>query len=310
MLLVSVVAASLSAGEDLLIWQYPMVMAHDAATGYLKEDDINKPVYEWTITQVGKFDELLECGARSLDLRPAVNEKGDLIMHHGAVLVHTALSTAIKDIINWLSANPTEFVLPVVADCTGANCEQSVTALMEQMHVPVVGCSSLTNMTMGQAKNMTKLSTGGSLMVVFDCSANDYDPKIGCYPPYERSHSQAARGTADEEVLSCYGDAIYNQTAFNAMWKYMNRTSVQFPKPGSLSQLQCLWQEGVNTIALGDLYGSSLIKDETRSELNLKALQKLQDGWFKNVNLFEINNVCDQGKAIAAELLQRVNNAR
>ena len=63
-----------SAADDTLVppWdleplnQFPFLMAHDAATGYLD----NSPEYWWAKTQTVGFGGQAACGARSFDVRP------------------------------------------------------------------------------------------------------------------------------------------------------------------------------------------------------------------------------------------------
>jgi hypothetical protein len=73
--------------SDIPLNQWPMVMSHDAATGYLKMNVLNAEVYKWTITQTANASGQLDCGTRAFDWRPAVN-KGKLVMHHGFDLFH------------------------------------------------------------------------------------------------------------------------------------------------------------------------------------------------------------------------------
>ena len=53
--------------------QLPLLMSHDAASGYLQRD---KVVADWTITQSDGLVEQMECGSRSFDYRPYLLENG------------------------------------------------------------------------------------------------------------------------------------------------------------------------------------------------------------------------------------------
>ena len=59
-------------------------------------------------------------------------------------------------------------------------------------------------------------------------------------------------------------------------------------------QAQALWQEGANSVVIGTLRNSSLVKDEHESGLNALLVEQVKAGrWGKNISIIEINNVCD-----------------
>jgi hypothetical protein len=66
---------------DMLLREYPMVLSHDAGTGYLPTED--NIVYNYGKNQNGGLIEQLDCGARALDIRPFRTDAGELKMHHG-----------------------------------------------------------------------------------------------------------------------------------------------------------------------------------------------------------------------------------
>ena len=66
--------------------EWPMVMSHDAATGYLHQTLANEEVYRWTITQDRGAGGQLDCGVRGFDWRPALKKSGELVMHHGFLI--------------------------------------------------------------------------------------------------------------------------------------------------------------------------------------------------------------------------------
>ena len=70
--------------------------------------------------------------------------------------------------------------------------------------------------------------------------------------------------------------------------------------------MQAIWQESATTVIDGEAHGSSLVKDELRSGLNALLVRWLKNGSFPHVNFLEVNNVCDGGAEIRAELLSRL----
>eukprot|EP01050_Picozoa_sp_SAG11_P002424 SAG11_NODE_123_length_15805_cov_15.133261_5_plen_127_part_00 len=74
---------------------------------------------------------------------------------------------------------------------------------------------------------------------------------------------------------------------------------------GELYTAQCLWQETPDSIAVGELRGSSLLADEARSGLNAELRRWAGRGgqWdVGQIGLVEVNNVCDGGNALLEAL--------
>ena len=55
-----------------------------------------------------------------------------------------------------------------------------------------------------------------------------------------------------------------------------------------------------DSVVIGELHGSSLLSDETRSTLNALVTARIQSGAVdaSSMNFVEINNVCDGGKEL------------
>ena len=104
-----------SAADDTLVppWdleplnQFPFLMAHDAATGYLD----NSPEYWWAKTQTVGFGGQAACGARSFDVRPFVQGDGNLVMHHGPITVPKTVVDALTELVTFANRNHNELIL-------------------------------------------------------------------------------------------------------------------------------------------------------------------------------------------------------
>ena len=80
--------------------EWPIIMAHDAATSYLKGGLLHQ-INNWAKTQQdGGPLGMLECGARAFDWRPKL-KKGSLIMHHGSIDVNLPMGSALDDMVKW-----------------------------------------------------------------------------------------------------------------------------------------------------------------------------------------------------------------
>ena len=75
------------------------------------------------------------------------------------------------------------------------------------------------------------------------------------------------------------------------------------PADGQLYTVQAIWQESAASVTVGELHGSNLLEDESRSALNSMVASMIQDASelpdVSQLNMVEVNNVCDGG----AELL-------
>eukprot|EP00122_Pirum_gemmata_P013877 Pgem_evm2s12925 len=106
--------------KDVPLNEYPMVMAHDAATVYEQFkyfgidkmggtfNHINTMIH--TQKSAGKkLSDLLNCGATALDLRVR-KRNGKYLYEHGSVEIPLDFEEGIKDIIDWANKNPKELV--------------------------------------------------------------------------------------------------------------------------------------------------------------------------------------------------------
>ena len=64
--------------DDTPANEVPMIMTHDAGSGYLGSGLVNR----WTKTQPAGLAAQLECGARAFDARPLLKD-GRVVWHHG-----------------------------------------------------------------------------------------------------------------------------------------------------------------------------------------------------------------------------------
>ena len=86
--------------------------------------------------------------------------------------------------------------------------------------------------------------------------------------------------------------------SLNRMYEYIANVTKRGPDSArSLSTVQALWEEDSASVAIGTLHGSSLLKDEIKSELNSILTQRIKDGiWnVSQVGIIEVNNICDSG---------------
>jgi hypothetical protein len=337
-------------------------MAHDAASAYLDTSNIiTGEVYDWTKTQDAPnrdMADLLNCGTRTFDWRPSW-AKGKLVGHHGDITVDHEFSASLAEIKAWCDANPSELIMMHIWDCNSddanVDCNAKVREAMAALELPVVdNCSQLQGITVGQAKAMGKLASGGMLLPVFTngglCTASNYDETIACWgtrspfaalkesqeqrrmdtsddvlacidahgvdlnAPYDslteeerlvvtKCINEHGGDAADQDKLkalftySCWTDGSYKEVPIDQMTTYLDKVFAAGPSGTSnpLYQGQALWQESTASVVIGELHLSSLMEDEAKSGLNSIVAGHVREGRWANVNLVEVNNVCDGG---------------
>ena len=277
-----------------------MVMAHDAATTYM---DPSSLLSTWTRTQSsGGITQLLNCGARGFDWRPRLAE-GQLIMHHGPVSINHPMAKVVDELLAWTSSRPTidDFVVLSVVDCDGGEaCVDSAKRLFTAKGVAFIeNCSAMEGLTAAAAwkKGRMKNSNGGSVLAVFGCKDDYYDPSVSC-SGYDFHNG----------LYTCYASSSTRSFPLNRLWNYAKKVVASGPQQGRLYTLQMIWQESDESIAIGEVHGSSLIKDEEWSKINEQVAERIKDGRINvtRINFVEINNVCDKGLTV----LQALRKAR
>ena len=254
---------------------------------------------------------LLNCGARSFDFRPKLKDDGTLVMHHGAVEVDHPMSDAFEEIMTWAKSKPNaeDLVHLDIWDCENQDstgtCSDALLNLVSEKNLTVIECDELNGgITVGDIMSQTELEQGGGhIMVTFGCVQMNYNSSISCSDfgsgvDAERSTSFRRRtGLA----YTCYADSSTKDVPLSRMWNYVNRTVIEGPpSDGQLYSIQILWQEDAASIAIGEAHGSSLLNDESRSNLNNLTAERIANGIIPvdRINLIEINNVCDGGSNI------------
>ena len=95
------------------------------------------------------------------------------------------------------------------------------------------------------------------------------------------------------------------------MYEYIGNVTRMGPDSNrSFGTVQALWEEDAASVAIGTLHGSSLMKDETKSNLNHLLTQRIKSGLWNvsQVGMIEINNVCDGGAELLAAFREAAMN--
>ena len=283
--------------EAIPLNAFPFVTSHDAASGEIDEAR-DHVVADWTRTQPVGLVGQLDCGSRAFDYRPYLSRDGVLLAHHGPVVIHKPMQESLKEISSWLSApeNLEEMVIMYITDCDGIDAYECIEETMDLLNSNDVyyidNCEDVDGLTYGDAKNLGRLKTGGSLLSVIGCVDENYDVSIACY--------------GYDPKYVCYDDES-SKIAFQKIDDYMHYVTFTDPSVSThLWMAQAHWQSDAYSISMGTLHNSSVIEDSNRSDLNNWVLQQLHENKWDYLNLLELDNVCNQGPAIQEVLLQSV----
>lgn len=297
--------ATLSVSNDALLTHVPMIMSHDAASGYLGTGVVNR----WTKTQNGSFADQLNCGARAFDARPLYKDN-KLIWHHGNIDIDHEFAESINEIIGWLNGT-SQLALLLISDCSGTGCDTAVDAALKSANVSVVSdCSDLATLTYSKAKEFGSLPAGGSLLAVTGgggsngagCSIGNYDPSIVCSAFTAAKNSKTSIESKTKPFYGCWASDSTKSRPLNDMMTYLDKVSAGGLSNTYFTQFQALWQEGTDSVVIGTLRDSSLLQDEQKSGINYLNAKYIAEGRWKNISLFEVNNVCDGGPQLMAAL--------
>lgn len=304
---------------DLPLNQWPMIETHDAATGYLPVGALH-PINNWAVTQPSDTQTAittqLNCGARAFDWRPMVASDGTLEMHHGEVTVSHSMTAAVDEMVAWAAAHPNDedWLLVAVTDCNGDSCDDLVELYFHSVGALTIrDCSKLQGMTLGQALDASKLPGGGHIVAIFDCVDENYDPTVTCSGYSETgSVEQGLQAKVNETGIyttyTCYLGSSTQDFPVTRMFNYLDGVSQAGPpSTGKAWSMQALWQEDADSVEIGTLWDSDLLLDEQKSHLNSLVTSAVSAGRFPNINLMEVNNVCDGGLDLLTALRATVS---
>ena len=293
-----------------LLTEWPMIMAHDAATTYLPSGLIN----DFTKTQQdGGISGLLNCGARAFDWRPLLQADGSIIMHHGSILIDHPMNDVMEELLNWVGTHKngaSDLVILGITRCSNSigkntKCVAAVETLLTNYNISVVTVKELITMTASDATAHGKQQNGGSVIACLDCWTGNWNRTIACSgfgSGKSDSELELELESESEESLmyTCYADSSTKAAPLNRMWEYLSNVVKKGPTEDGLWTAQALWEETDASVVVGLLHGSSLLKDETKSTLNTLVKRRIVSGlWnISKLNMIELNNVCDGGLAL------------
>jgi len=260
--------------------EYEVIMAHDAATAMLslqpttQQSEIVNPYAQ---TQAnGTLYDVVNCGARALDLRLIRTNAATIKFHHGPVQIAYNVSDAVLDVVKFLKQNPEEFIV-LLWTCNDEVCYEVLNQTLSELNLPLLygNCTGLANLNVSEVRRLSEVNTGGSLLSLKeDCIEQNYDKHIQCWG----------------QNYSCIGNN--GEVSFNKFWAYMNQT-YEKDYTNKLWMIQAHWQYNSTSVALGTLHGSSILDDTLKSGITEKFRSRAET-MFSSVrhNFVELDNIC------------------
>jgi len=117
--------------DDVKLYKLRILQSHDSCTGLMNFYDrstwqfmemkylpsfmanaLNRSetIAKWSITQSMTIAEQLNAGVRSFDLRVFAQKDGNILMHHGAIIIKVNFFDILQTLLTFLSEHPTEFL--------------------------------------------------------------------------------------------------------------------------------------------------------------------------------------------------------
>eukprot|EP00560_Eucampia_antarctica_P000859 CAMPEP_0197834254 /NCGR_PEP_ID=MMETSP1437-20131217/21784_1 /TAXON_ID=49252 ORGANISM="Eucampia antarctica, Strain CCMP1452" /NCGR_SAMPLE_ID=MMETSP1437 /ASSEMBLY_ACC=CAM_ASM_001096 /LENGTH=350 /DNA_ID=CAMNT_0043438803 /DNA_START=38 /DNA_END=1087 /DNA_ORIENTATION=+ len=325
---------------DATLIQTPMIMAHNAATVYMTTGSLLAPgnLYGKNQGSGETFSDLLNCGARALDLEIFDDSQSEVAFQHGIIgkFGDVTLESGLANILSWSTEHPQELVL-LSMDCPESKdkCSSRVKDILKASGIDyITNCTMIESMTLKQALEM------GSVLAVSDtCVTQNYDEDLSChgflpsvdqgkidelielFATFEGKDDGVAQfiGKYDDirtmfQLLpsyTCWEDDSQKNFADIPFWDYLEKTLADHQSSETMWEWQALWQVKYSTGVLGlnqprplpesmlSLKPSSIIDDIEKSELNKKVFDYINKQNASNFNLITVDAVCnDYGRRL------------
>jgi hypothetical protein len=320
--------------DSLALEEASFLMAHDAATGYMQKNSWSTDALTWsyTQTQVGSLYQQLDDGARALDLRPKLWRNGTVVFHHGAITVPVNFRTALEDVVRWCAAHPTEIVLiltshysfgkaahttdnddDMVDDDDDAssyyqgNQKSAMVSALQSIYddhgVRYVSCSDVYGWTVATLMENAALANGGGILLALDgqnyyggasCAKENYvsSQVVTCWT----NHTSCQKSSLPYELLQDYILASANNDATDDTHTLGPPANLyRYP----LNEIQALWQVSTQSAATGVAHFSSILRDNTASQLHVHLVDLIhRETMPGSLGLVAVDNVALHGNAV------------
>lgn len=220
------------------------------------------------------------------------------MFHHGLFTIHYLFDTALNETLQWASAHPGELIVLIVAEPVAENNRTTDDTISEYkrilaLHeVPFIGdCAKFPTLTVGNARRLARRSYG-VIAVDATCVDGHFDESVHCSE------------VSVHQSYCCY--KLHPEVAFGKLWQSLEFATRKYPP--SLGYAEAHWQYDPESVAASEVFGGSVLLDETYAAVNKKLIGRLDT--FKALSWLEVDNVCDAGKELFNALNRRHESLR
>jgi hypothetical protein len=232
---------------------------NNAAAGYAPAHFFQFPLFLVKIISVFIFEacDALVRRHDDDDDRP-YRKNGDIVAHHGIVIVNVLMRDSVNSYINWMDEHPAELVILYLSHFDSDSVKEDTANILSTLEVDMIRedqCDQLERLTVGGAK-----SRSGGLLAVFDCMIEQFVDNV-----------------------ECCDFSVYD----NYMSTYSWFPGVETVNNGKLWMTQAHWQYGE--------FPDDPIDNEINTDLNNYGATNLADGEYNFLNFYQVDNVCNSG---------------
>ena len=300
---------------SLLLSEASFLMSHDAATGYLKRNrGISSATNLYAKNQIGSVYDQLNDGARALDVRPKLLQNGTVVTHHGVITIPVTLEALVSDAIRWCTENPDELVLIFHLNMAYENATPSVdttvaalSGVYNALGVPYVECGDVYGLTVEETMEVAALSSGGYLVAMdhhdayaSSCAKSNWISSltVTCYPSNNTVPCTKPNSPTFDDLKN-YALASANNEPSDSKYELGPPESLDvYP----FNNIQALWQVDTHSAALGVAHLSSIIDDNTKSNINALIVEWVYNREFDAMSLLMVDHVRLNGNALLSVL--------
>ncbi|KAG7361975.1 hypothetical protein IV203_025641 [Nitzschia inconspicua] len=330
-----------SMNQDMLLSEASFILSHDAATGYLQDHSLISVANSYAKNQVGSVYQQLNDGARALDVRPKLLANGTLLCHHGGLTIPVTLERLVQDAIQWCNDNNDSDELVLIlhhnfaypggngdgtdvatTTTTTPRADVAVSALSQvydSLGVNYVQCAEVSTMTVKETMKLAALPSGGYLLAMdqqdaytSSCAKLNYvqDLLVTCYSNSTDtgSNNNNNRRSSDPctKPRSSKLQELKDYVMASANNEPTDSNQVLGPPASTdrypFNELQALWQVDATSAALGMIHLSTLLDDNTKSQLNAHIVNWVYEESLKAISLLAVDQVQLNGNALLSVL--------
>lgn len=325
--------------------QTPMLMAHNAATIYIPEGSFFQPTNLYIKNQdkdsddkstrgIGVFSDLLNCGARALEIEINIPDDPELPVgfQHGSFgIAGITLQAGLTDIKSWSDKYPQELVL-LSTDCpaTAEKCSSRVLDVFKDSKIEFIDdCAMIQTMTVDEA-----MKKGPVVAVSNECIKQNYDIEQTCYGAlpstpqekiqeviqmfgnYNAGSDGVSKFIAEYENIkatlnpflaySCLDGDEHKDIPVKSLLNHLEKVRSEHSLSQDLWQMQGLWQIGNLTTILGlnqprplpasvtGMKPSSIKNDVEKSNVNKLVYDFIQKNDPTDFSLVTMDFICNE----------------